>query len=372
MILLKNKLSDTKKDIDNSEETSKVDINKGKNWLWRMSLLFKTKKTIAKELDTAIEAEDIDKLEVLMFHSRALGSLSLDKIKSVFMYVWQQAVKDDKKQVQKFIYERDDNVTNYSSEERAKYFMLLATARKDYKSVKALLELGLDPNYELDSYYMKPHMRNDIPLHMALRNNDKKMVQLLLENGADVNFGAAIKIPIEYITKKPSKLGNISEVNKFHRNIKYARECLDLLLAKKPFINFRNAKMLAKVAEAKDAKLMEKLLEAGGDIELAAQRVVANKEAMAFIRPYLEEARAGWHLTSDKNIIVKSTYIKDSAMTLQEVFNFYSETKITRLGNSAPSEISFKELAEKQIEEAAKMKDSLLKKKSAVSAGNKR
>ena len=53
-----------------------------------------------------------------------------------------------------------------------------ALTMRDFGTLRMLLKKGTDPNIPYDGYY---------PLHTASAFNDKEMVELLLDNGAEIN-----------------------------------------------------------------------------------------------------------------------------------------------------------------------------------------
>jgi len=84
-----------------------------------------------------------------------------------------------------------------------------AIGRNDHERVKFLLTLGADPNCVV--------LGNEIkPLHIAIESADLKMIDLLLDNGAN---------PLDLITIGPNKAINYSEYarifNKPHKQKRF-------------------------------------------------------------------------------------------------------------------------------------------------------
>lgn len=148
--------------------------------------------------------------------------------------------------------------------------LIRACERKEQKLVELLLELGADPNFMCEC--------GSLPLKAAMRISDGNMIRLLIKKGANINVGG-YELLLRVKDKENAQifLDNGADVNGrdydgetalIHAVERNDIECVKLLLDSGANINARDRDDRTAVMYAKNCEMLKVLCDAGADLAL--------------------------------------------------------------------------------------------------------
>ncbi|TVQ82534.1 MAG: ankyrin repeat domain-containing protein [Micavibrio sp.] len=311
---------------------------------WRTSLVFKGLKGMRKELAKQVAAEDHRKINSLLNNFNFDRAVGEHLGKPIIILGWEEAIAQKKEGLYELLLnhpadpglrEKKAGYSYTKDIQPGQYVMAYAVALKEKDLLQAVLKAGVDPNFAWREFDWKTRGLRGTPLSNAIARHDVEFTEILLQHGAKAGYG-----DVAVLVK------NLSE----KRGVKTGHQCLDLILAQKPPIDGENGELLRVAASGRDAKTFEKLLQAGADLELS-WRYTHDRDIAAFMQPYVEKSRTGWHLAGE-DVVIKVSYAADTDTRVREIFNFGSEIVTTQINDDIPAQMPFNQVAQKQIQKA--------------------
>ncbi|XP_044596772.1 putative ankyrin repeat protein RF_0381 [Cotesia glomerata] len=230
-----------------------------------------------------------------------------------------------------------------TSNARNSYVTLLHKAVDDnnYKEAKNLINLGENVN-AMCYYHLKKYKINIncTALHLAVCRRNKKIMELLLKNNADVNIEAHCpdtddhncSIMRNYLSRTPLLLA-IAKENK---------EMVELLIKYNVDVNLKTStgeSALGLALKGNEEELIEILLTAGADIDLRSQNlfsVVARGEDETIVKILIQHnAEVNLPITTQKTPLGIAIYKKNIGL-MELLIHADAHVKSINSGNVSP------------------------------------
>lgn len=328
-------------------------------WAWRLPLVFRGLKKWEQEMEQAVENEDRKKLNTILKNFDFQRKTEERDQKPVIVKAWESAIDKGKTGLYDFLLNHPvdpglkEKRSRYGSTNHilpGQYMTAYAVSYKKPSLLQAVLDQGVDPNFDWQCYDWRDRDMRGVPLDNAVKRHDTAFVSMLLEGGAKAGYRHVAVL-----------VGNLAQ----GRGTESGHDCLDLILAQKPRLDPEDGALLRMAAGGRDAKTFEKLLDAGADLELSYRYVKSGSAEAEFMRAYVEKSRTGWHLAGE-DVVIKVSYAPDSDTRIREVFNFGSEIVSTEINDNVPAQLPFNQVAQKQIQKAKAAQAKLLQKPEGV------
>lgn len=322
-------------------------------WAWRLPLVFRGVQKWEQEMVQAVETEDRKKLNTILKNFDFQRKTEERDKKPVIIKAWETVIAKGKTGLYDFLLNHPadpsvkDRASRYGRKAKpGEYMTAYAVAYRNRPILEAMLQSGVDMNFEWHNYDWRMSDTRGIPLDNVVKRHDSEFVSLLLQGGAKAGY-RHVAVLVENLAKG--------------RGTENGHQCLDMILAQKPPLDREDGALLRMAASGRDTKTFEKLLAAGADLELSYRYTKSGTAEAEFMRGYVEKGRTGWHLAGE-DVVIKISYAPDSDTRIREVFNFGSETVTTEINDNAPAQLPFNQVAQKQIQKAKAVQAKLLQK----------
>ena len=356
------------------EEKAQIRKERIAYFKWRIGVAFTGEKGIEKLIEKAVSEESTKKLNVILNNHGFKTIVGNRMRQNLTCLVWEEASKQKKESLYSFLlnHKEDPGMVekrkSWSQDkdiQPGQHVLLYAVNKRNTDLVQAIKDADVDLNFSLSGGSWGSLSVQGSPMSNAAKVHDLEMMTLLYENGVRPGHGAPVTSLVKDIAAG--------------RSNQDSQSCLDLALAQGVNLDHGDGELLRIAARAHDDETFQKLLDAGADIELSYRYAQSEPDTVSFMHSYVEKSRTGWHVIGD-DLVMKVSYSPKTDTRVREVFNFESETVTTQVNESAPSQIPFNQVAQKQIAKATEKKTATItqdntpqqpKKKAAQAAAKK-